>query len=77
VLRHGRRADALSGGQLADPDSGGVLDADEERDLLRGGPERPCLPAELSPDLEEDGPEGVGDRDGVRFQQIVNSVNDS
>jgi hypothetical protein len=77
LLRHRRRAHPLAGGELADADPGGVLDADEQRDLAGGGAERACLASELAADLEQDGPEGVGKRDGVGSQQIVNSVNDS
>jgi len=77
VLRHRRRAHPLAGGELADPDPRRVLDADEQCDLAGGGAERARLAAELAAELEQDGPEGVGERDGVGSQQIVNSVNDS
>ena len=77
MLGHRRRADPLARCQLADPDPRRVLDADEERDLLRGRSQRTRLATELPAHLEEDRPEGVGQSDAVGFQQIVNSVNDS
>jgi len=65
VIRERGRGDALSCGELADPDAGRVLDRDEERDLFRGDPDLACLAAELSADLKENRSQPVGDAQRV------------
>ena len=50
VVRHGGSRNALAGRELADADTWGVLDRDEQRHLLRRDADLPCLATQLAPD---------------------------
>src|SRR5207248_8244119 len=56
VVRHRGWRDTLIRSELADADPRGVLDRDEERDLLGRDADLPGLAPELPPDLKEDRP---------------------
>src|SRR5262249_54337073 len=78
-IRHRRRRDPLERRKPAHADPGRVLDADEQRDLLRRCTDLAGLAPKLAPHAEQHGPKPVRNRHPVEpgVRKIVNTVNDS